>query len=59
MKIAIVTPSFLAQKVIATKEKCCLAIVFSHKLLKTAFWCDHPKYLHKKEKQADIQWIYD
>ena len=57
-KLAIVTPSFLSRKGIPAKEKC-LVIVLAHKLLKTAFWCDHPNYLHKKEKQADFQWIYD
>ena len=57
-KIVIVTPSFLSQSGDYVKEKNCLVIVITHKLLKTAFWCDHPNYLHKKEKEADIQWIY-
>lgn len=57
-KLAIVTPSFLSQKGISTKEKKCLVIVLNHKLLKTAFWCDHPNYLFKKEKQSEFQIIY-
>ncbi len=57
-KLAIVTPSFLSQKGIAVKEKFCLVIVLKHKLLKTAFWCDHPNYLFKKEKLSDFQIIY-
>lgn len=57
-KLAIVTPSFLSQKGIAAKEKNCLVIVLNHKLLKTAFWCDHPNYLFIKEKSSDFQIIY-
>jgi len=58
-KIAIITPSYLLQKGIKCKSNNCLVIVLTHKLLKTAFWCDHPNYLHKKEKQAEFQWIYE
>ena len=57
-KIAIVTPSFLSQKGICDKGKNCLVIVLSQKLLKTAFWCDHPNYLFKKEKQSEFQILY-
>lgn len=57
-KIAIITPSFLSQKGIKTKEKYCLVIILKHKLLKTAFWCDHPNYLFKKEKETEFQIIY-
>lgn len=57
-KLAIFTPSFLSQKGIPIKEKVCLVIVLNQKLLKTAFWCDHPNYLFKKEKQSEIQIIY-
>ena len=57
-KLAIVTPSFLSQKGIVNKSNSCLVIVFKHKLLKTAFWCDRPNYLFKKEKNSDFQIIY-
>lgn len=57
-KLAIVTPSFLSQKGISVKEKNCLVIVLKHKLLKTAFWCDHPNYLFSQEKSSDFQIIY-
>ncbi len=57
-KIAVATPSFLAQKGIVVKQKCCLVLVLSQKVLRTAFWCTDPNYLYKKEKQADFQWIY-
>ena len=58
-KLAIVTPSFLEQRGIAKATGRCLVIVLTQKLIKTAFWCKDPNYLHRKEKQADIQWIYD
>jgi len=57
-KLAIVTPSFLTQRGISIKPNLCLVIVLKHKLLKTAFWCDHPNYLFKKEKNSDFQIIY-
>lgn len=57
-KLAIVTPSFLNEKGITGRPKNCLVIVLKHKLLKTAFWCDHPNYLFKKEKLSDFQIIY-
>ena len=57
-KFAIVTPSFLNQKGIISKDKDCLVIVLKHKLLKTAYWCDHPNYLFNKENSSDFQIIY-
>ena len=57
-KLAIVTPSFLTQRGISIKANLCLVIVLKQKLLKTAFWCDHPNYLFKKEKNSDFQIIY-
>ena len=57
-KLAIITPSFLSQKGIEVPMKNCLVIVFYHKLLKTAFWCDHPNYLFIKEKGACFQILY-
>lgn len=57
-KLAIVTPSFLLQKGIPLKNQGCLVIVLKRKLLATAFWCDHPNYLFKKEKQSEFQIIY-
>ena len=57
-KLAIITPSFFSQKGISAKEKNCLVIVLNHKLLKTAFWCDHPNYLFKRDKQSEFQIIY-
>lgn len=57
-KLVIVTPSFLTQKGIPAKEKNCLVIVLNQKLLKTAFWCDHPNYLFIKEKKSEFQIVY-
>ena len=55
---AIITPSFLSQKGVTVKANKCLVIVLNQKVLKTAFWCDHPNYLFKKEKQSEFQIIY-
>jgi hypothetical protein len=57
-KIAIITPSFLSNKGIVVNRKNCLVIVMVSKLLKTAYWCDHPNYLFKKEKQTEFQILY-
>jgi hypothetical protein len=57
-KLAIVMPSFLSLKGIPPKEEKCLVIVLVQNLLKTAYWCDHPNYLFKKEKQSEFQIIY-
>lgn len=57
-KLVIVTPEFLSRKDLESKEKDCLVIVLKHKLLKTAYWCDRPNYLFKKEKKADFQILY-
>ena len=56
-KLAIVTPSFFYEKGIKLKGKNCLVIVLKYNLLKTAFWCDHPDYLFKKEKSSGFQII--
>jgi hypothetical protein len=57
-KVAIVTPSFFSQKGVSEKGKNCLVIILKQKLLVTAFWCNHPNYLFKKEKQAEFQIVY-
>lgn len=57
-KLVIITPSFLIQKGIEVPKKDCLVLVLNHKLLKTAFWCDHPNYLFIKEKEASFQILY-
>lgn len=57
-KIAIFIPSFLGTKGIDVPKKDCLVIVLKQKLLKTAFWCDHPNYLFLKEKDAAFQILY-
>jgi hypothetical protein len=57
-KLAIITPSFLSLKGIEVPKKNCLVIVLKQKLLKTAFWCDHPNYLFLKEKEATFQILY-
>ena len=57
-KIVIITPSFLIKKGFPPKSDTCLVIVIQNKLLDTAFWCDHPNYLFKKEKQSEFQIIY-
>jgi hypothetical protein len=57
-KVVVVTPSFWASKKCKGKNNHCLVLVLKQKLIMTGFWCDHPNYLFKKEKQADFQWLY-
>ncbi len=57
-KLAIITPSFLNPKGVEVSTRNCLVIVLKQKLLKTAFWCDHPNYLFLKEKEAIFQILY-
>ena len=56
--IIVVTPSYYQSKGITGKSNKCLVIVLRQKLIKTGFWCDHPNYLFKKEKEAEFQWLY-
>jgi len=57
-KFAIITPSFLLDKGVSAKAKQCLVIVMKQKYLMTAFWCNHPNYLFRKEKKSEFQIIY-
>lgn len=57
-KLAIITPSFFSQIGIAVKTNSCSVILLNHKLLKTAYWCEHPNYFFKKEKETEFQIIY-
>ena len=57
-KLAIVTPSFLQQKGVSSNHNQCLVLVFKERLIATAYWCDHPNYLFKKEKNSDFQILY-
>ena len=57
-KLVVITPSFYASKGVEGRANHCLILVFKQKLIKTGYWCDHPNYLFKKERQADFQWLY-
>lgn len=56
--VVVVMPSFLVKKNILKSEHDCLIIIFKNKLLLTAYWCDHPNYIFKKEKKAHFQVLY-
>jgi hypothetical protein len=57
-KVVVFAPSFYTSKGIEGRANHCLVLVIKQKLLKTGFWCDHPNYLFKTERQADFQWLY-
>lgn len=57
-KLAIITPSFLQQKGVQSKHNECLILVLKEKLIATAFWCEDPNYLFKKEKNSEFQILY-
>ena len=56
--VVVVMPSFLTKKGILKNERECLIIIFKNKLLLTAYWCDHPNYIFKKEKKGHFQILY-
>lgn len=56
--IVVVTPSFYRAKNIIGRPNHCLVIIVKQKHIVTGFWCSHPNYLFKKEKQAEFQWLY-
>jgi hypothetical protein len=56
--VVIVWPSFLKTKGIDKGAENCLVLIVKKKLLLTGYWCDHPNYLFKKEKDAHFQLLY-
>jgi len=56
-KIIFVLPSFLQSHSISSK-KSALIMVLKHKKIVTLYYCDHPNYLFKKEKNSEFQIIY-
>ena len=56
--LVVIVPSFLKRKEIAKSEKHCLILIIKAKLILTAYWCDHPNYLFKREKNAHFQILY-
>jgi len=57
-KLVVITPAFYSKRGIIGKSNHCLVLILHQKLIKTGFWCDHPNYLFKKDKNADFQLIY-
>ena len=58
-KFIIITPAFLGKRKNSKKPQQCLILVLKHKLITTGYWCDHPNYLFKKEKEAGFQLLYN
>ena len=56
--VVFVMPSFLKRKRVVKNDKLCLIIIIKHKLLVTAYWCDHPNYLFKEKEKAHFQLLY-
>jgi hypothetical protein len=57
-KLIVITPAFYNSKGITGRPKHCLVLVLKQKLIKTGFWCDHPNYLFKKDREAEFQWLF-
>lgn len=56
--VVLALPSFLKRKGLAKDDQSCLVLIIKRNLILTAYWCDHPNYLFKKEKGAHFQMIY-
>ena len=57
-KLVVVTPAFYNSKGVTGRPNHCLVLVLKQKLIKTGFWCDHPNYLFKKDREAEFQWLF-
>lgn len=57
-KLIVVTPAFYQAKGIEGKPNHCLVLVLKQKLIKTVFWCNHPNYLFKKDRDAEFQLLF-
>ena len=57
-KVVVITPGFYKSKGVAGRANHCLVLVLKHKNIKTGFWCNRPNYLYKKDREAEIQWLY-
>jgi len=57
-KIVFVLPSFLSKFKIKETVKDTLVLILKNKMMVTMFYCDHPNYLFKKEKEVEFQMIY-
>jgi hypothetical protein len=53
--VIIVEPAFLKKKNIIKEDNIYLVVIIKKRLLLTAYWCDYPDYLYKKEKEAHFQ----
>jgi len=56
--IILIMPSFLIKKRMQKDHKQCLILIIKEKRLITSFWCDHPNYLFKNEKNTHFQILY-
>lgn len=56
--VVIVMPSFFQEEYNNKKGKSCLILITYQNILKTTYYCDHPNYLFKKEKDAEFKVLY-
>ncbi len=56
--VVFVLPSFLKRKGISSDDVKCLILITKGNVLLTGYWCDHPNYLFKKEKDSHFQLLY-
>jgi hypothetical protein len=57
-KVIMVLPSFLMAFGLITNKKSALILILKDRRIITLYYCDHPNYLFRKEKNADFQIIY-
>jgi hypothetical protein len=57
-KIVFVLPSFLNIHGIDCKNKLVMIMVIKGSKIVTTYYCSHPNYLFKKEKESEFQIIY-
>lgn len=57
-KIVFVMPSYLKNHKINSNAKLVLIMVLKGPKIITSYYCSHPNYLFKKEKESEFQMIY-
>lgn len=56
--VVFVLPSFLYIKGLRKDNKTCLILIIKKNRILTGYWCNHPNYLFKKEKNVHFQILY-
>ena len=54
-EVTIAFSSFLKKNKIKNKNNNCFILITKGDVILTCYWCDHPEYLYKKDKNANFQ----